>query len=830
MTPQPTLPLLSQQSFPHPLDHKLLVTSLNTAHDLLALAPLPLDDSTTPSLRISRLITGQEIQTLTHQDEDFEECAPTALGWRQDGRGLAVGWGDGKWEVVGRGGGSVRGDEGGEGPWGIELGARGFGGSGGSDAGEGGGRVVRVVGWGMHRLKRVRGGGGGGLSAGGREGDEDGFGFLGGLGSRTPDLPKVIATLDAARVLPKLSAIPSHGIPGARFDSDANKFTTQAAVDGVFETQKTVDAEGVDVLLVASDDDVRVMLDETVNIGAVPVESKAVLHACHEHSGTHAFLGTEETESGGQQVNLHLLDLPLEILGGPLLHVIATNTKRTQNLVSYITQTLRCMQHDYTTGLQFPTRLMNNINEELSEKEETPLPTQLFHLSMTGHFTPTILEWLTDIVKDTNHKRWHQAVDGMYSNLQNHLLVNLLPALDRLSIAISTLRGQAKFHDGSSAFAVEHPIFSDILEGVDALRLVAKRLQLLVIMEQRQFRAFSKWLRVQIDIGTAGPGSKSAVETEEREVANIDFPLVLAYLKGAMLQSKLAAHLLPRPGVSKGSLSKEQFFNHPLVKYMSFERTAEALKELDTFVDGPLKSSLLRDVEDPRALLNLPAIAVATSGHVRVAIERITHWQGKMLPRVVSHSLRFPEEVASPLPRAVDMCMQAEPEKASVRLRVLLINDGGDGAVYAHDTAYTPNDSSQILEQKTLATANPAPDSKILDAKFINHSVFIGLWRVADAYVLAVSICPDTAFAAQSDEPLKTSVIHQLSTDDAFVPESIVVGGRKGKKVCIAFGNEGKALRVFDLESGVVAGLAALKIDERRRKGGKQEEDFDMGM
>ena len=77
---------------------------------------------------------------------------------------------------------------------------------------------------------------------------------------------------------------------------------------------------------------------------------------------------------------LHHIDLPLEKLGGSLLQVVATNVKRMQNIVAYIVQAVRCLQTDFSSNAQLPTRLLSNLNEELSEKKEDEMVTSLYHL------------------------------------------------------------------------------------------------------------------------------------------------------------------------------------------------------------------------------------------------------------------------------------------------------------------------------------------------------------------------------------------------------------------------------------------------------------------
>lgn len=274
---------------------------------------------------------------------------------------------------------------------------------------------------------------------------------------------------------------------------------------------------------------VRVAL--TRSVGA------SVLHASNALLACEVLLSTED-----DGYSLHHIDLPLEQLSGSLLQVIALNTRRTQELVDYVKQTVDCMVRDIDTCFRsptsVPTRLTKTMANELSEKDEGDLSTNLYHLAMTGSFTPTMLELLSDIIKDTNHKRWDQAVNTMYTSVQNHIFENLLPSLERLSIAASVIRGHARLHEESGKF-ISPKTIDVLLDDIDALRIMAQKVQLTVLTEHRQFGAFSKWLKLMIEVAIAGPGTKGALETEEREIPNLEYGLVLEYIKGTLLESML---------------------------------------------------------------------------------------------------------------------------------------------------------------------------------------------------------------------------------------------------------------------------------------------------
>lgn len=106
-------------------------------------------------------------------------------------------------------------------------------------------------------------------------------------------------------------------------------------------------------------------------------------------------------------------------------------------------------------------------------------------------------------------------------------------------MAATTLRGLASFYDGGKNFAVSARLFTDIIEAIACLQLIVYEVLQIAGQEERQFRAFSKWLRHQIDLAAAEPGSTGTQEMAEREAANMDFLRNLAYIEGPLVNSRL---------------------------------------------------------------------------------------------------------------------------------------------------------------------------------------------------------------------------------------------------------------------------------------------------
>ena len=795
MPVEASLTLLSSKRLPREIN--LLLVAFCDPHDLLAAATIDWD------IYILRIISGQAAFTIKRKDT---ECEVTALQWKADGSLLGVAWSDGTYGLYSGENGrlisqsNVRAAEG-QDEFRLDLNPD-FGTD--DDAEEG--SNVSCFGWTTHLAARS-----GGkwnspvqIPAGTTTDDwhemlddddhQDTTGITEkGSVATLADLTRAIATLDVTQVLPRLTAIPAHQIPYAKVGSAGNKFVSQTATDSIFETQKDVASEQVQSLFVSQDDgNVQVLMDETVKIGSCYVGGKTVHHSAHPQSSCHALISVD-AES---QFQLRFIDLPLSTLSGPLQHVVATNTKRIQNLLDYIIYTVRCIEHDFTTGLQAPARFLSNLNESLSEKDEGSAVYNLYHLAMTGDFSPTMLEWLVDIIKETNHKRWDQAVATMYTKLQNHLFMNLLPALDRLSIAVTTLRGQAKFHEGSSKFDVPPQLFTSMLESLDSLRLVAQRMQLVIMSEIRQFRAFSKWLRVQIEIGIAEPFSRGAIEIEEREIPSLDYPLLLTYIKDTMTCSELQKHL-SLPSYMTGSCSKDEFFGFPAFQQLTYDRTKKVFKTLDDLKSGD--ELVVEDIDDPKAMLSLPAITVSLTGHARVATKRITEWQSRMLSPPTTVPLRI--DPSATITDMTSVWDDNHPDNCTVLLSA--INNSDRNNTLTMISVVAKPGPSQPPTVAAMEYTFP-PGGEIIDAKFVASTrdppTLIILFCATDGERTDVLRFLPPPIAKGADESVQPDVQHSFSTADGFRCEKLIVGGRAGKRVCVVLGNHGTEWRVLDLD------------------------------
>ena len=132
---------------------------------------------------------------------------------------------------------------------------------------------------------------------------------------------------------------------------------------------------------------------------------------------------------------------------------------------------------------------------------------------------------------------------------------NLCPALDRTTVVLSTLRGLANYHDGSSIFSVPAEEFTSAIELVRCLRFLANCVLVAASDERRQFSVFSRWLRREIDVQGTGVSSSSTEETESKD-AGIDYAHLLVYIQGGFTKSSLQPYLKPVEAETSGEKAK----------------------------------------------------------------------------------------------------------------------------------------------------------------------------------------------------------------------------------------------------------------------------------
>lgn len=624
------------------------------------------------------------------------------------------------------------------------------------------------------------------------------------------DLPRQLAFLDVESILPRLSPIPTRHTASGRYDM----FATQAALDDYFDSMQRKDRLAADVMFVGhAGGRNRVTVDDILEINYTPdfpgsdiepmEEGEETTHSLlplmytsHRRSKQHAILRAErddEVTDGPNQSfkNLHisLFDIPLMSSGGSHLHLIVSRTAQLRDLCGYISCSIVSAKSDWTTHTNLPSRFMENVNETLEEKGEGALEDNLYHLAMTGNFTPTMLEWLRDELAERGHKRWDHAMTTLYTELSKIMHTNLLPVLERSMVVATSLRGLARYYSDTPHFNVPPEAFTSILSTLSSLQLLVHEAVQILGSEQRQFRAFSRWLRHQIDLAAADPDSLSAKDMAERETPQLDLPNTLAYLEGGLTKSRLKPIVFSTPEIE----TSQQPITEDLITSIHTSRTSPQDNESKNLLSLHLWSAHLT--------------AVCKSAHQHISL-----WHQSSKPQTLDISCRT-NATASVLPY-LDIRM-LETSAGTFETFVIgvptqpthhLNTEVCELALWTH-TMQADGGMGEGWRQIILPSSSTP--STISAVRFLDEETFLCLFDHEDVHYL---LClPYRSISSASDgidvknqwlsiEELEQEGHVANKFEEGWIPKWLIANGKKGRRNCVVVEEGKRKWKTLDLE------------------------------
>lgn len=243
----------------------------------------------------------------------------------------------------------------------------------------------------------------------------------------------------------------------------------------------------------------------------------------------------------GDEEELHIVPLDLRLLSnaGRYLSLLASKSTQLHNVLRYIHQVQRQMYNDFKASQDLARRFIANIEESLRGQADYNWMQAAYHLVVTGNCYPEVKEWLVDQLGERGHKRWEKATTTGYESVRRLAHENLLPALERITVLVSRLRGLSRFQLSNANLGLSTQELENVLDTVNCLQLMAHQILITSCSELRQFTAFSAWLRQEINIHTS---DASVADPAEKDV-NVDHASTLEYIQGAMTQSQLTSFL-----------------------------------------------------------------------------------------------------------------------------------------------------------------------------------------------------------------------------------------------------------------------------------------------
>ncbi|RMJ07220.1 hypothetical protein CDV36_013174 [Fusarium kuroshium] len=643
-----------------------------------------------------------------------------AVTWRSDGQFLAVGWSDGFVRLMGL--------ENNKAAHHIKV-------------GEGPGNKITHIGWSSNSITDKSSSAVSQALKNGLERDqafgEDGL---------PQDLPRELTFLEIDTALPKLSPLPS-GSAGA--GEDAMVFTLRSGIDFLFRSPKPEEYDKVNIMIIGSSDGkLQLSIYDSFIIGSFLCPTlgpspnpQLVLHASHPQVSTQALLLAEKPVDA-DEVHLVPMDLPF-ISSSPInLSLLASKLTTLQKLLRYLKQTQLHLQVEWKNTRELPTRFLRSIEGDLENLETGPrsIVPALYHLAMTGHAYEPVREWLVESLAERGHKRWDKAVMSGLENLRSLVHENFLPALDRCGIILSRLRGLAQFHDARDDIGFSATQISRLMDVIGSLNLIGHKILIYVMDELDSFKAFSTWLRFQID--RLASSSSVSEELTEKE-ATMDTEKVLAYIQNYLTDSSLKV-----------------FFDE--IQQDDYEADRTHIEDVPSLLDV-LDKQLAKMERGEPSMKALP--------HVEFLVEFATTWANRIFDGIAEakrRSVRFGKpiklSIGHPISQA-DMKM-CKTKTQDVRVMTALTSKetksqvhifcAGIDIINGISTNQSPTSCCIDLGSRTL-----------IDFKFLNDETLVILCNGQDNkhHVICVPVQPNKLPYSEYDAKDQTET-SRVSTDD----------------------------------------------------------------
>ena len=619
------------------------------------------------------------------------------------------------------------------------------------------------------------------------------------------NLPQHLASIDIDVLLPRLSVIPAPSKNQHGFQPRSTKTAAHKMVHGILNTKLPRDSSIMHVIFVAHEDGkARLVLDRIFDQQfAAPSGINAqipIRHCSHVDSPYHVLVRAQKqneidasedniNQSGSvlSNLDLALYEVPFSARGGLHTRSIINKTLQFHCLGLYLEFCVEYMTTEWNTNTSLPSRFIENINETLAEKGESKLEQHLYQLAMTGYRGEVITEWLRDELAERGHKRWDQAMTTLHHSLGNIFRINIIPGMERLTLAASTLRGLARYYEGTTKFDVEAKFFTKVIDTVGCLQLLVHEALQILGDEERQFRAFSRWLRAQVDLSATEPGSQSAQELAEREAMTADIPRVLSYLEGPLVQSRL------QPFVKDGNST-----DGPANTQTDIEAVATAIKSA--------RSGSTSD----NVALSIPACMKHLQELVGAAFAQIKQWQKSTWSRPTEKSLNV--SFASAI---LDTRTIVNPSMTgSSSIVGVLLKDEDENQLLVRSLDTSNGAAKSTLHERQVIFDG---DTIILDAEIMLDASFLVLLerlddailiRIPWAYVFGDGTTEDIYVDDNSLDKMKQ---HTFDSAENFAPAHVWVDETKARRVVVV--NKSRRMwKILDL--GRRTDMIGTKVDE----------------
>ena len=430
-------------------------------------------------------------------------------------------------------------------------------------------------------------------------------------------------------------------------------------------------------------------------------------------------------------------------------------------------------------AFDLPTKFIRNINDTLAQSADGPTDFVIaaYQLVVTGECSDELRDWMTDEIGERNLKRWEKASMFGMETIRRLVHECLLPAIERCQVVLSRLEGLSRFATSAQVLGLDTKGLNRVMDTVECLNLLGHYLLKTVSKEIRQFSAFIRWLRLEVEIqglereNAGGPGSERLDEICMRR-DEVEARTVLDYIQGVMRKSGMVAFLRPSVDPRGSSLDGPSYdWSQSQVDvgfYVVFKKMLKQTAEPGT---RPALDDLLR--------------------RLKGQADKVFDGIAQTLRKSILHSR---------------ICTLSSDNDAHVLpARVVRRRDNGDGFVVVLATRLKSDAARINLHHIPLEAAGRDQTYRARELAMAGDQTIVDMEFVDDRDLMVLSTGEDAAHLHTldytSEEP-EWQARHTFDLSGGRSPPSeLNVNGRKGKRVACVLEDAIK-FTVFDLDSG----------------------------
>lgn len=302
---------------------------------------------------------------------------------------------------------------------------------------------------------------------------------------------------DIIKSLPKLPPLPSQssnwGMAATATTSPEHKFATKQALESMIHNSIEDD---LDLLFLFSDSKVNIVLHELFSLGSVDlipnnIEDEEIVNYITTDNKDHYFI-TSSFVTMKYKIRRFRASF---IDDYEHLQEITTSSSKIIALQGYIDEVLTHCLHDIKNYLDFNSRFIGILKNEIETKSTTP-GDELYNLLLTGMMEDEVKDWLENTIGERGVKRWIKASEISFDGTRRSMIYHLVPACERILLLLGKLGGSAKAYGMLHNDEFQLSNLQEAKESVkDLIKMIFDFIQK-INKEQSLFNAFISWIQV----------------------------------------------------------------------------------------------------------------------------------------------------------------------------------------------------------------------------------------------------------------------------------------------------------------------------------------------